>query len=178
MSEKFNAKNLAYNKSLPPFLAALRSQHASSPSGPDPLLAANRRHGAKRSGSAEAEDAPLVVDDGGNVVDARVEGDGTVRCEGAEGDAGAEKGGEEKEGAKTASIGKKRKARVVGAGQEEDEEELRKKKSDGEGGDKAKKSEEQPGEKASGDGKAADGKSTPKPKKKAKKIKLSFDDDT
>ncbi|MBE3048226.1 DUF4604 domain-containing protein, partial [Candidatus Bathyarchaeota archaeon] len=68
MTEKFNSKNLSYNKSLPPFLAALHAGASSSP-GADPLLAANRRHGTKRSGSAEAEDAPLVVDGEGNVIE-------------------------------------------------------------------------------------------------------------
>lgn len=165
MTEKFNAKNLSYNSALPPFLAALKSQHGSSHAGPNPLLAGNRRQGAKRSGSAEAEDAPVVVDEEGNVVDAKLEGDGMVRYEG-EG-AGDEEGKKEEE-QKTVSVGKKRKARVVGAGQED--EEAPAKKGSGEGSNKAKKAKEDPAEKVSDDKKPTKG-------KKAKKIKLSFDED-
>lgn len=167
MSEKFNAKNLSYNSTLPPFLAALKSQHGSSHAGPNPLLAGNRRLGAKRSGSAEAEDAPVVVDEEGNVVDAKLEGDGTVSYEEGAGPSDKEDKKEEEE--KTVSIGKKRKARVVGAAQED--EEVLAKKGPGVGSDKAKKTKEELGEKASDDKKATKG------KKKAKKIKLSFDED-
>ncbi|KAI0096234.1 hypothetical protein GGR51DRAFT_47379 [Nemania sp. FL0031] len=67
MSQKITAKNLTYDTTLPPFLARLRGQQ-SSRSGPDPILAANRRPGQKRSASEEAEDAPVVVDEHGNVV--------------------------------------------------------------------------------------------------------------
>ncbi|KAL2105119.1 hypothetical protein VUR80DRAFT_8978 [Thermomyces stellatus] len=173
MSEKFNAKNLTYNKALPPFLAALKSQHASPAAGPNPLLAGNRRHGAKRSGSAEAEDAPLVVDADGNVVDAKLEADGTVRYgDGDDGDgdgADVKEAEKEDEGTKAVPIVRKRKAKVVGAGQE-DEEEAPAEKGPGEENDKAKKSKE-PAENG------PDVKKNTKGKKKAKKIKLSFDED-
>ncbi|KAI1166783.1 hypothetical protein F5B18DRAFT_604169 [Nemania serpens] len=77
MSQKITAKNLTYDDSLPPFLARLRGQQ-SARSGPDPILAAHRRPGQQRSASEEAEDAPVVVDEDGNVVylkDGQLEGD-------------------------------------------------------------------------------------------------------
>ncbi|KAI0187714.1 hypothetical protein EV127DRAFT_142263 [Xylaria flabelliformis] len=67
MSQKVTSKNLSYDNSLPPFLARLRGQQTAH-SGPDPILAAHRRPGQKRSASEEAEDAPVVVDENGNVV--------------------------------------------------------------------------------------------------------------
>ncbi|KAK5627825.1 hypothetical protein RRF57_003540 [Xylaria bambusicola] len=67
MSQKITSKNLTYDNSLPPFLARLRGQ-ATARSGPDPILAAHRRPGQKRSASEEAEDAPVVVDEAGNVI--------------------------------------------------------------------------------------------------------------
>ncbi|KAI1122927.1 hypothetical protein F5Y10DRAFT_252880 [Nemania abortiva] len=67
MSQKITAKNLTYDNSLPPFLARLRGQQTAH-SGPDPILAAQRRPGQKRSASEEAEDAPVVVDEDGNLV--------------------------------------------------------------------------------------------------------------
>ncbi|KAL2157058.1 hypothetical protein VTH06DRAFT_7516 [Thermothelomyces fergusii] len=82
MSQKITAKNLQYSATLPPFLARLRGQHASATDGdgPDPILAARRRPARPRSGSAEAEDAPLVVDEHGNAVDGVAVGaDGSVR---------------------------------------------------------------------------------------------------
>jgi len=70
MSQKINSKNLTYDSFLPPFLARLRGQQQAEHSGgPDPILAAHRRPGQKRSASEEAEDAPVVVDEEGNVVD-------------------------------------------------------------------------------------------------------------
>ena len=167
MSQKFNAKNLAYDAKLPPFLAALRAQNATSAAGgPDPLRAANRRHDKGRSGSEEAEDAPLVVDEGGNVVEGRVGGDGNLIYEGGEGEGEGAEGegqGEEKgDKEKPVSIGKKRKARVVGAGQEDESEAPKSGRVDrkSKDEDKPKGSEPKP----------------PAKKKKAKKIKLSFDD--
>ncbi|KXJ97639.1 hypothetical protein Micbo1qcDRAFT_156591, partial [Microdochium bolleyi] len=69
---KINARNLTYDGTLPPFLARLHGQHSAASDrdgGPDPMLAARRRPGGKkRSASEEAEDAPLVVDEQGNVV--------------------------------------------------------------------------------------------------------------
>ncbi|AEO69730.1 3fe1f330-6085-4ec4-a60b-4bee97dfa3c7 [Thermothielavioides terrestris] len=78
---KITAKNLQYTANLPPFLARLRGQHASEtdPDGPDPILAARRRPAKPRSGSAEAEDAPLVVDEHGNTLDIAVGADGRVQ---------------------------------------------------------------------------------------------------
>ncbi|KAI0481267.1 hypothetical protein GGR56DRAFT_672288 [Xylariaceae sp. FL0804] len=77
---KITSKNLSYDSTLPPFLARLHGQqHAQhgrgyggyggdSGGGPDPLLAARRRHRGARTASEEAEDAPLVVDAAGNEV--------------------------------------------------------------------------------------------------------------
>ncbi|KAI1313542.1 hypothetical protein F5Y03DRAFT_389842 [Xylaria venustula] len=67
MSQKITSKNLTYDTTLPPFLARLRGQQTAH-SGPDPILAAQRRPGQKRSASEEAEDAPVVVDEQGNVI--------------------------------------------------------------------------------------------------------------
>ncbi|KAI0434023.1 hypothetical protein F5Y09DRAFT_297518 [Xylaria sp. FL1042] len=67
MSQKITSKNLTYDTALPPFLARLHGQQTAR-SGPDLLLAAHRRPGQKRSASEEAEDAPVVVDEDGNVI--------------------------------------------------------------------------------------------------------------
>jgi hypothetical protein len=190
MSQKISGKNLQYDTTLPPFLARLRGQAASS-DGPDPQLVRNRRHAKPRSGSAEAEDAPLVVDDEGNVVAGmRVGADGAVtetgetektKVTGEEGEArykGKEEEEEEqaerKERERVAGIGagKKRKVgKVVGADDEDDTV-----------GDKSGKKVERPKmetnkvaqKEGAKDGKAA---APGKTKKKAKKIKLSFGDD-
>lgn len=170
MSQKISSKNLHYDTTLPPFLARLRGQAASS-DGPDPLLVRNRRHAKPRSGSAEAEDAPLVVDDEGNVVRGlRVGADGAVTE--TEGKAAAETDGQKKDEAdkekeqeelkqreRAAGIGggKKRKVgKLVGADDEEQAQGKNDKKKDGDG-------EVRPAAAAK--------------KKKAKKIKLSFGDD-
>lgn len=76
MSQKVTAKNLSYSSSIPPFLAKLQAQ-ASSRSGPD-VAAAQRRSVKKRSSSEEAEDNPLVVDEDGNTVDVEIDREGTV----------------------------------------------------------------------------------------------------
>ncbi|KAL2272028.1 hypothetical protein VTJ83DRAFT_1399 [Remersonia thermophila] len=218
MSNKLNAKNLQYNRSLPPFLARLRGEaDDETRDGPDPILAARRRPVKPRSASEEAEDAPVVVDERGNVVEAggvSVAKDGTVTVhEGKEAEGNTpsnnnnnnnNKEEEEEDGAgaragagsgapaeKLASVGgprKKRKiARIVGAGEPDDEDDggsgsRRKtdrhaaKDEDGDGRDRAtgKPSSAESRDAAKGaDGPAA----KDKPKKKAKKIKLSFGDD-
>ncbi|OIW34189.1 hypothetical protein CONLIGDRAFT_213707 [Coniochaeta ligniaria NRRL 30616] len=177
MSQKISGKNLHYDTTLPPFLARLRGQAAAANDGPDPQLVRNRRHAKPRSGSAEAEDAPLVVDDEGNVVQGmRVGADGAVTAEmdtdkPADGGEGGEQAGDKlaadkdredlKERERVAGIGagKKRKVgKVVGA-------------DDGEAG----QTEGRAGARKAGDG---EGKAAPPAKKKkAKKIKLSFGDD-
>ncbi|PKS13348.1 hypothetical protein jhhlp_000119 [Lomentospora prolificans] len=171
MSQKFNSKNLSYNSSIPPFLAALKAQASSSSSAPNPLLAGQRRHGVKRSASADAEDAPLIVDEEGNVVDAQVGQDGTVTVsrEGAEAEEEVGDGSKvENEGSKSRSgvvsaIGRKRKtAKVIGANADGDDPEA-----------SAPKSSKVKAEK----GDKTDDKKQTMPKKKAKKIKLSFDED-
>ncbi|KAI1828387.1 hypothetical protein F4861DRAFT_180306 [Xylaria intraflava] len=126
MSQKITAKNLTYDSSLPPFLARLHG-HRAAQTGPDPILAAHRRPGQKRSASEEAEDSPLVVDENGNVVDL---GNAEDVTEGGEKEEeGAEQPtpddpaqGKEKE--KVAGIGATRKrkvGRVIGEEHSDDE---------------------------------------------------------
>ncbi|KAK4639924.1 hypothetical protein QC761_700560 [Podospora bellae-mahoneyi] len=179
MPPKITAKNLQYNTTLPPFLARLRGEATSSSEfdggGPDPILAARRRPTKKRSGSAEAEDAPTIVDEHGNTVqDVTVGVDGSVKAT-ASAPVEEEKGGhddskpaaEDQAQPKAASIGaagkKRRVGKVVGA--DADEEEDQKKDAAPTTNTKAEDKE----------GTASAPKA--KPKRKAKKIKLSFGDD-
>ncbi|KAG6353333.1 hypothetical protein INS49_007505 [Diaporthe citri] len=196
MSNKITGKNLHYDQSLPPFLARLKGQHAVDSDSPDPILASRRRQAKPRSASQDAEDAPLIVDDDGNVLSGvEVSADGTVTANqeagsGAGGDRdgdnretdGARDGGLEGKGAgarrkdKVATIGgsKKRKlGKVVGADAEDDKQENH---------DVTKQEKDSPGEHPHPmtNNKAAtkDKVTGPvKAKKKAKKIKLSFGDD-
>lgn len=168
MSQKITSKNLAYDDSLPPFLARLRNQHASAAAEPDPILASRRRAAKPRSASEEAEDGPLVVDEEGVVVSGVTVGkDGVVTEDKAgegEGDgAVAEREKEREKEKKTgqgAAIGggRKRKVGKVVGGDDKDEAE-------DEDGAKAAKKEDRSRELAKGS------------KKKAKKIKLSFGDE-
>ncbi|PTB65076.1 hypothetical protein BBK36DRAFT_1135663 [Trichoderma citrinoviride] len=173
MSQKINAKNLSYNSSLPPFLAALRAQ-ASGATGPDPILSAQRRGGKKRSSSEEAEDAPLVVDEHGNALeDLKVNKDGTVEESAAAANAedaeeAATKDGAEKSEAEPARAsmigGRKRKVgKVVGEEAQDDGSETA---PAGKKNETAKKNADD-----------AEQATNRKPKKKTKKIKLSFDED-
>ncbi|KAI0097139.1 hypothetical protein F4814DRAFT_434526 [Daldinia grandis] len=182
---KITSKNLAYSSDLPPFLAKLHGQHQQQrdSDAPDPILAAQRRAARPRSASEEAEDAPLIVDEAGNTVtlpsgadtdaDVNVSADDDVNSRNDVGvDNGKERGKE-----KTAGIGagKKRKVgRVVGGTDEDEvEDEQRKLLRGTEGREKegnfSAKNSNKP---------AADTKSrTKQTKKKAKKIKLSFNDE-
>ncbi|KAL2167336.1 hypothetical protein VTG60DRAFT_1406 [Thermothelomyces hinnuleus] len=208
MSQKITAKNLQYNANLPPFLARLRGQHASETDrdGPDPILAARRRPAKPRSKSAEAEDAPLVVDEHGNAIDdVAVGADGSVtekrsetaddqqqqqqqqqtqqeeqqRDQAADADTAAS-------GEKLVSVGDQRKkrkfGRVIGAGASE-EDEGEEKGAEGRSEKDPKTGKAVPDSGASGtepDAKQKDGSAATvkaKSKKKAKKIKLSFGDD-
>ncbi|KAL2189240.1 hypothetical protein L209DRAFT_270609 [Thermothelomyces heterothallicus CBS 203.75] len=206
MSQKITAKNLQYNANLPPFLARLRGQHASETDrdGPDPILAARRRPAKPRSKSAEAEDAPLVVDEHGNAIDdVAVGADGSVREKRSETADEQQQHQQQKQqeeqqrdqaadadttasGEKLASVGDQRKkrklGRVIGAGAgEEDEGEEKGAEWRSEMDPRIGKTGRESG--ASGtepdaqqkDGSAATAKA--KAKKKAKKIKLSFGDD-
>ncbi|RYP21048.1 hypothetical protein DL765_002455 [Monosporascus sp. GIB2] len=191
---KITSKNLTYDTTLPPFLARLRGQQRQySEDGPDPILAARRRpQGKPRSASEEAEDAPVVVDDRGNVVQLRdgaiVDDDGDAgvgqdeggaEVEKADGDAAEKRDDEEearkRDAEKVAGIGagKKRKAgRVVGgagsgSGREDDRED---------GGGDGNGSKQKSARADDADAKAKSTATAPK-KKKAKKIKLSFGDD-
>lgn len=206
MAPKITPKNLSYDTTLPPFLARMRGQaggaYSDSHDGPDSMLAARRRPAAPRrldlGGEDGDDDAPLVVDEGGNVVGGvSVARDGTVREEeeeeeeeggggdgdgpgvtgggggdgGREGEGGGEGGaGRAKDAEKIAAIGggKKRKAGRVVGGDADADADA-----DGDGGLGRAKGQKK-GDKGSGGGKTA---AVPKIKKKAKKIKLSFGDD-
>lgn len=177
MSNKITGKNLHYDQSLPPFLARLKGQHAADADSPDPILASRRRQAKPRSASQDAEDAPLIVDDDGNVLaGVEVAVDGTVTTTnqeaggpGADGNEDSTETGGSKDGGarpedKVATIGgsKKRKlGKVVGADAEDD-----------------KQDKNSPGlQKQDGAAKEDKTKGPAKAKKKAKKIKLSFGDD-
>ncbi|EAQ88744.1 hypothetical protein CHGG_05363 [Chaetomium globosum CBS 148.51] len=184
MSQKISAKNLQYNTTLPPFLARLRGENPSGADrdGPDPILAGRRRAVKPRSGSAEAEDAPLVVDDQGNAVDVTVGADGSVKeKESAEKPQDASPGegtlateASAKVGEKLADIGGQRKKRkigkIIGAETEEDDPEDKHGKSD-------KSSRPKAGNALAAEKEDPTVVAKPKPKKKAKKVKLSFGDD-
>ncbi|KAI1487555.1 hypothetical protein F5X96DRAFT_649349 [Biscogniauxia mediterranea] len=205
MSQKINSKNLSYNTELPPFLARLRGQGGryGDNDGPDPILAARRRPAGRhaRTASEEAEDAPLVVDEDGNVVDLRgkdVEGLTQGREKDSSEQAASKKEGEEEEAnkekerekEKVAGIGasKKRKVgRLIGSGGDADEEGDR---SIAKAASDVRRILDADGAAKRRDGKTTDaatttasttkttGKSTTAAgKKKAKKIKLSFGDD-
>ncbi|KAJ4321711.1 hypothetical protein N0V84_005144 [Fusarium piperis] len=160
MPPKITSKNLSYDNSAPPFLAALRAQAAGA-TGPDPLLAAQRRSAKKRSSSEEAEDVPLVVDEDGNVVNLEVDKDGVVKePENHDLDLSAGKELVKEPESKAAIGGRKRKVgKVIGEAAEEaaDKETEGKKDKNGDADKEAVKNR--------------------KSKKKAKKIKLSFDED-
>ncbi|KAF9878069.1 hypothetical protein CkaCkLH20_04645 [Colletotrichum karsti] len=161
MSDKITSKNLSYDTKIPPFLRALHAQAAGNAADPDPILSKRRRAAKKRSESEEAEDAPLVVDDEGNVVDVQVDKDGGVAEDPEKRDEGETKElkDEKRETEKVAGIGasKKRKAgKVIGDGVEDAKED---------GGVEVK-----------ADGKDEDGPKKKAGKKKGKKIKLSFDE--
>ncbi|KAL2155711.1 hypothetical protein VTH82DRAFT_453 [Thermothelomyces myriococcoides] len=199
MSQKVTAKNLQYSANLPPFLARLRGEHASETDrdGPDPILAARRRPAKPRSKSAEAEDAPLVVDEHGNAIDGVAVGaDGSVKEKRSEAADDRQQQEQQRDPAadadatapeeKLAGVGDQRKKRKLGkvigadAGEEDGGEEKGAKRrsekdprvgkteaGDGPGGAEPDAKQQ--------DGSAATAKA--KAKKKAKKIKLSFGDD-
>ncbi|KAK4186697.1 hypothetical protein QBC35DRAFT_386644 [Podospora australis] len=191
MPGKTNAKNLQYNTTLPPFLARLRGEAPSDPNSPDPILVARRRPNKKRSGSAEAEDLPTVVDEHGNTVsNVTLGADGSATVldhedsnNGKTGEAAAAAPSDdkavstttEKDGQKT-SIGanKKRKVgKVIGRDADEEDD-------NGEGKQPpAKKGKPATSTKAAAETDKKEDDSTPKPKakKKIKKIKLSFGDE-
>ncbi|KAF5981325.1 hypothetical protein FCOIX_4307 [Fusarium coicis] len=163
MAPKINSKNLSYDTeaAAPPFLAAMRAQAAGA-TGPNPLLAAQRRSAKKRSSSEEAEDVPLVVDEDGNVVSLEVDKDGVVKDNGDYGvEPATEKETAKESESKAAIGGRKRKVgKVIGEAADEAKDEVK-------GEDKKKEKDDTEKESAK----------NRKPKKKAKKIKLSFDED-
>lgn len=167
MSQKINSKNLSYDNSLPPFLAAMRAEVGSGGAGHQPPTIGQRVLGKKRSGSEEAEDAPVVVDEDGNVVSVDIGTDGSVRQkgDGADDEASEDKGAETKnDGAGDAPT---KSATAIGA---------RKRKVGKVVGDAA---EDLPKDEATKTTKEdrEDAPKEKKVKKKAKKIKLSFDEE-
>ncbi|KAK4098930.1 hypothetical protein N658DRAFT_430971 [Parathielavia hyrcaniae] len=185
MSQKITSKNLQYTAALPPFLARLRGQHASEtdPNAPDPILAAQRRPGKPRSRSAEAENAPLVVDEHGNAVDVAVGADGSVKekdpASASKTQTQPEAPGDSTDvaqGERLAGVGEQRKKRkigkVIGAGS--DEEDLKDSvKGQKERAQNNNSTSAQDGQKKDNLAVAA----KTKAKKKGKKIKLSFGED-
>lgn len=176
MAQKITSKNLSYDDSLPPFLARLRNQHASSSNEPDPILASRRRAAKPRSASEEAEDGPLVVDEEGVTVSGVTVGkDGTVTEKQEEQDDGesgslarvgeAEKGKEENVAA--IGAGKKRKVGKIVGGDDENEQEKGSAKATTKNTETTKTKQDDKNKDSSKGGK----------KKKAKKIKLSFGDE-
>ncbi|KAI1030352.1 hypothetical protein LB505_004294 [Fusarium chuoi] len=163
MAPKINSKNLSYDTeaAAPPFLAALRAQAAGA-TGPNPILAAQRRSAKKRSSSEEAEDVPLVVDEDGNVVSLEVDKDGVVKDTGDYNvEPAAEKETARESESKAAIGGRKRKVgKVIG-----------------EAADEAKDEDKREDKKKEKDDAEKEPTKNRKPKKKAKKIKLSFDED-
>jgi hypothetical protein len=154
-SQKITSKNLSYDNSLPPFLAKLRAQ-ASGATGPDPLLAAQRRSVKKRSDSEEAEDAPLIVDENGNTVTLDLDQDGEVKKQDAANEEKEDEAKVEKKEEKSTIGAKKRKVgKVIGEA-----------------------ADEKPEQDSNTDKTAAEPAKDKKVKKKAKKIKLSFDEET
>ncbi|KAI5920478.1 hypothetical protein F4810DRAFT_415193 [Camillea tinctor] len=191
MSQKITSKNLSYNTELPPFLARLRGQGGGQygdTDGPDPILAARRRPAGRhvRTASEEAEDAPVVVDEDGNVVDLQGKDVESLtqgeekdnKTESKEEGANKEKE-EEKEKEKVAGIGasKKRKVgRVIGGdADEEGDRSIAKAASDVrrilDAGKLSGKDRKTTDASTKATATAKNG------KKKAKKIKLSFGDD-
>jgi hypothetical protein len=164
---KITPKNLHYDDTLPPFLARLRANNASSDGRHEYHVARPKK---ARNAEEEAEDEPVYFDEGTGETLTKTEWeakDAALEAEAGKGDArgemeGAEieEGKETKEGKeKLAAIGssKKRKAgKVVGG----DDEEV------------SAESEKKPISKPEGK-KVAKGKSA----RKGKKIKLSFGDD-
>ncbi|KAH7140847.1 hypothetical protein EDB81DRAFT_900309 [Dactylonectria macrodidyma] len=162
MPPKITSKNLSYDTSTPPFLAALRAQASGAP-GPDPLLGAQRRSAKKRSSSEDAEDVPLVVDEDGNVVShLEVDKDGVVvkDLQPHSLDESANEMAKEADSGKVSIGGRKRKVGKVIGGDSEDQS------ADKDAAVKGGKESE-----------AKEGSKDRKPKKKPKKIKLSFDED-
>ncbi|KAK4120262.1 hypothetical protein N657DRAFT_658591 [Parathielavia appendiculata] len=187
MSQKITSKNLQYTAQLPPFLARLRGQHAAEtdPNAPDPILAARRQPGKPRSGSAEAEDAPLVVDEHGNAVDVTVGADGSVKEKDPASAAevptqleGLEDSGDAAQGEKLAGIGEQRKKRkigkIIGADSDDEDDEENAKDQKKEGSKHINGTSAQDGREKDDLAIAA---ARTKVKKKAKKIKLSFGED-
>lgn len=176
---KITLKNLSYDTTLPPFLARLQAANQ----GNDRHEFSVARPKKQRTAEDEAEDEPVYFDElsGDTLTKSEWESKDAEEKKYGEGDGAAEvkdgaeskverkdEEGREREKEKVAGIGgaRKRKAGKVVGGEEEDQETAT-----------ATKTKEVKGEtnitKSKVEAKKGD---KPKPVKKAKKIKLSFDD--
>ncbi|ERS97398.1 uncharacterized protein SPSK_03647 [Sporothrix schenckii 1099-18] len=195
---KFNANSLSYSQNLPAFLAKLQGQYNDDRNGQraDPILATQRRAAKKRSASEEAEDAPLILDDNGNVMaGVTVDTDGTATMDNKDkyDEAGTtkryEKTSTSLDGVAGIGAGKKKRlGRVIGGESDNDSDnsnstDRRKRKrrfrdndvKSDDGKARAKVSEDGGAiKKATSQGSEKD---NVKKKKKARKIQLSFEDE-
>lgn len=185
MPDKITPKNLSYDQTLPPFLARLRGQQNPNSLSPDPILAARRRPGRIRTASEEAEDAPVVVDEEGNVVQLKtgeLDEDGQSGAVEQQTDEPSEERGTgrnrtEPEKEKVAGIGaaKKRKVgRIVGGDEDETDGTNRVDSAIAKAVSATRKLAKDPPKE---EPKPAANASEKGGKKKAKKVKLSFGDD-
>jgi len=179
MASKITPKNLSYDTSLPPFLQRLHSQNTSFSDGRHERPIARPRRA--RDPDAEADDEPTYVDEstnhtlskeeyaelvGGGKEDANDgEKDGGQGRDVVEGEVGEKVvGAAEKEKVAAIGVGRKRKAgKVVGSG--EDDDGGKEKPTSAHSGEKEEKISVEGTRKTGG------------PKKKGKKIKLSFNDE-
>ncbi|KIH89785.1 hypothetical protein SPBR_01033 [Sporothrix brasiliensis 5110] len=195
---KFNANSLSYSQNLPAFLAKLQGQYKDDRNGQraDPILATQRRAAKKRSASEEAEDAPLILDDNGNVmagVTVDTDGIATMDNKDKHDEAGTTKRYEKTSTSVDGVVGigagkKKRLGRVIGGESDGDSDnsnstDRRKRKrrfrdnddKSDDGKARAKVSEDGGAmKKATSQGSERD---NVKKKKKARKIQLSFEDE-
>jgi len=191
---KITSKNLSYNTALPPFLARLQSANASGDGRHEYAIARPKK---TRTADEEAEDEPLVFDEGSGEslskkeweereLEGKKEGDkdGEEEAPGEKKDTEKEK---EKEKFVEIGGGRKRKVgKIIGGDNTDDGEEstkqvdIKKPKPKSESNSTSKGSKiPKTTDTGSGTG-TATGKSTTKPTKglkKGKKIKLSFGDD-
>jgi hypothetical protein len=174
---KITPKNLSYDNTLPPFLQRIQANNISSSDGRHERAIARPKR--VRTKEDEEDDAPLIVDERGWVVE--VDGEATADGEKNVVEAGQTNGGsgliaegEPQEAAKekVAAIGGARKRKVgkiVGGGDGEEDETS---------ASKPKMPKTTDGSKTLGIPKdGTDIKAKPSGKKKGKKIMLSFGDD-
>ena len=172
----FNSKNLHYDKQEPAFLRKLKGEFGNLDGRHNVQIARPKKDRLKTGD--DDEDEPVIVDEQGERIEKaeferRVKGEDEVDKPGTTEDSHVSKAEEAEstkhiERQKVSEIGNAKKRKVVKVVGEEEE------------GDRSKpnNSQQQPGEssKDSADQAVAAKKDNPVPKKKAKKIKLSFDE--